>query len=113
MDQCVDACPACAESKKWRRIETAEFDLQDFRRTNAGVVLPGVQDESGRCISLWVLASRSANCLRVNFLRKKRAFFGQLRESVVGNSLKFFERGFLQRAVQLLNANAETHQLTP
>jgi hypothetical protein len=66
-----------------------------------GLILPGVQNESGRCISLWVLASRSANCLRVNFLRKKRAFFGQLRESVVGDSLKFFERGFLQRAVQL------------
>ena len=55
----------------------------------------------GRCILLWVLASRSANCLRVNSLRKKRAFFGQLRELVVGDSLKFFERDFQQRFVKL------------
>jgi hypothetical protein len=51
--------------------------------------------------SLWVLASRPANCLRVSFLRKKRAFFGHLKGLVVGDSLKFFERDFMRRSVEL------------
>ena len=82
-------------------VKRQNLICRTFRRTKRGLILPGVLDESGRCISLWVLASRSANCLRVNFLRKKRALFGQLRELVVGDSLKFFERDFRQRFVKL------------
>jgi hypothetical protein len=65
-----------------------------FGRRNVGIDLPGVLVESGRCISLWVLAFRSGNWLRINFLRKKRAYFGQPRELVVGGSRKFFREGF-------------------
>ena len=108
MNVLTHAGPARNPAKKWRRCETAGLSEGQTR----GLILPGVLDESGRCIALGA-------CLQIGQLvasqlsAQEACIFGQLRELVVGGSLKFFERGFLRRSVKLFRRQCLNHQLTP
>jgi hypothetical protein len=77
MDECVDACRACAEScEKMGAVKRQNLICRTFRRTKAGIDSAGRAGRIGRVyMALGACLQIGANCLRVNFLRKKRAFF--------------------------------------
>jgi hypothetical protein len=83
-------------------VKRQNLICRTFRRTKAGIDSAGRAGRIGRvymalgaCLQIGQTACESTSCA------KSVHFFGQLRELVLGGSLKFFERGFLQRSVEL------------
>jgi len=77
--------------------------LQNFQKTSKGIDSAG---RAGRIGQVYIILGfpppdRPTVCASTSYARQ-RAIFVQLRGSVVDVSLKFFERDFRQRLVELL-----------